>query len=119
MLVEAGHSSCVIGSSQAFGTLTAVMAQSNRELSSTAVMGIGVQLDEGQPNFGCVLAFHETLTLEQVDRLAIAGRLLADELRPWLRTWHRNYVATHWLRRTTQVWNCLQANPRRITRSHC
>ncbi len=21
----------------------------------------------------------------------------------------------HWLRRTTQVWNCLQANPRRIT----
>lgn len=115
MLVEAGHSSCVIGSSQVFGTLTAVMVHGNRELGSTAVMGVGVQLDEGQPNFGCVLAFRETLTLEQADRLAIAGQLLADELRPWLRSWHRNYVATHWLRRTTQLLGFLQAHPRRVT----
>lgn len=115
MLVEAGHSSCVIGSSQAFGTLTAVMVQGTRELDSTAVMGVGVQLDEGQPNFGCIVVFRETLTLEQADRLAIAGQLLADELRPWLRSWHRNYVATHWLRRTSQLLGFLQAHPRRVT----
>ncbi len=115
LLVEAGHSSCVIGSSQALGTLTAVMVQGNRELGSTAVLGVGVKLDEGQPNFGCALAFRETLTLEQADRLAVAGQLLADELRPWLRSWHRNYVATHWLRRTTQLLGFLQAHPRRVS----
>ncbi len=114
MLVEAAHSSCVIGSSQAFGTLTAVMVQANRELASTAVMGVGLELDEGQPRFGCVLAFRETLTLDEADALANAGRLLADELRPWIRAWHHNYVARHWIRRWTQVFGFWQANPKRL-----
>ncbi|MCC6512170.1 MAG: efflux RND transporter periplasmic adaptor subunit [Pirellulaceae bacterium] len=114
LLVEAAHSSVVIGSSQAFGTLTAVLVQANRELASAAVMGLGLQLDPGQPNFGCALAFKETLTLEQAESLAVAGRLLADELRPWIRAWHHNYVARRWISRGAKVLGILQANPRRV-----
>lgn len=114
MVVEAAHSRCVIGSSQAFGTLTGVLVQANRELGTSAAMGLGLTLDFGQPNFGCVLAFHGTLNLEQVEALAASGQHLTEELRPWLRCWHHNYVARHWIARCGRLSGFLRANPRRV-----
>ncbi len=114
MLVEAAHSNCLIGSTQAFGTLTAVFVQANRELGSGAVMGMGLTLDPGQPNFGCAVAVHRTLTLEEADELARIGRLLTDELRPWFRAWHHNYIARRWVHRIGRITGHLQASPKRV-----
>lgn len=114
MLVEAAYSRRIIGSSQAFGTLTSVMVQANRELSSGAVLGLGLTLDPYQPNFGCVLAFRETLDLEQAEDLAVMGEQLAGELGSWLGCWHHNYVARHWITRVTRMTHLLQASPKRV-----
>jgi biotin carboxyl carrier protein len=114
VLVEAAHCRRTIGSSQAFGTLTSVMVQANRELGSGAVLGVGLKLDAGQPNFGCVLALRETLSFEQAEQLAISAEHLASELVPWLRCWHHNYVARHWVTRITRLSSLLQANPKRV-----
>ena len=114
MLVEAAYSRRIIGSSQAFGTLTSVMVQANRELGSGAVLGLGLKLDPGQPNFGCTLAFRETLSLERAEELAVLGEQLASELGPWLRCWHHNYVARHWVTRVTRLTALMQASPKRV-----
>ncbi|MGN6545382.1 MAG: efflux RND transporter periplasmic adaptor subunit, partial [Aureliella sp.] len=114
MVVEAAHSPRSIGSTQAFGTLTAVMVQANRELGSGAVLGLGLTLGLGQPKFGCVLAFHDTLELEQAEDLATVGSRLGRELEPWLRCWHHNYSARLWMNRCMRLVNLLRANPKRI-----
>ena len=114
MLVDAAYCPRIIGSSQAFGTLTSVMVQANRELCSGGVLGFGFPLDAGQPNFGCVLAFRATLGLEQAEELAVLSRHFSEELQPWLRCWHHNYVARHWIARFTRVATLWQAKPKSI-----
>lgn len=114
MVVEAAHSPRITGSTQAFGTLTAVMVHANRELGSGAVLGLGLTLGSGQPKFGCILAFHDTLELEQAEELATVGNRLAWELEPWLRCWHHNYSDRLWTSRLMWLTNLLRANPKRI-----
>jgi len=113
-LVEAAHSVQQIGSSLNAGSLTAVMVQAKRELGAGAVIGFGLTLDVGQPKFGCLIAVQNLPDESQADWLATYGGRATDELKPWLRCWHHNYVARNWLARILRVWALFPSSPRRI-----
>jgi len=113
-LVEAAHSLHLIGSCATAGSLTAVMVQAKRELGSGEVIGLGLNLDVGQPKFGCLIAIADHPDEAQAARLASSGGRAIEELRPWLRCWHHNYVARNWLARILRCWAMFPSSPRRI-----